>query len=88
MATLIIRGFDDGLAARLKVEAQKRGLGLNKYLQQLLAHAMSGAPGGAADDPARRNDLRKLAGRWSARQAREFALAVEPFAVIDPDIWQ
>ena len=91
MATLIIRSLDDGLAARLKAEAQKRGLSLNNYLQQLLAHAMSGAPAGAAGaagDPVRRNDLRKLAGRWSARQAREFALAVEQFAVIDPDIWQ
>ena len=88
MATLIIRSLDDGLAARLKVEAQKRGLSLNKYLQQLLAHSMSGTPDGTPGDAPRRNDLRKLAGRWSARQARDFQVAMEPFAVIDPDLWK
>lgn len=88
MANLIIRSLDDGLAARLKIEAQKRSLSLNKYIQQLLAQALSGAPDAAAVEPGRRNDLRKLAGRWTARQAREFQVAVEPFAAIEPDIWK
>ena len=88
MADLIIRSLDDGLATRLKVEAKKRGLSLNKYMQQLLAQAMSGAPSGTAVETGRRNDLRKLAGRWTARQAREFKLAVEPFAAIEPDLWK
>lgn len=88
MADLIIRSLDDGLAARLKVEARKRGLSLNKYMQQLLAQAMFGSPDGTKVETGRRNDLRKLAGRWTARQARDFRVAVEPFAAIEPDIWK
>ena len=76
------------LAARLKVEARKRGLSLNKYMQQLLTQSMSGASDGTAAATGRRNDLRKLAGRWTARQARDFQAAVEPFAVIEPDLWK
>lgn len=88
MATLIIRSLDDGLAARLKLEAQKRGLSVNKYLHELLAQSLSAAPRGPADAQAPRNDLRRLAGRWSARQAREFAAAVAPFSKIEPDLWK
>jgi len=88
MADLIIRSLDDGLAARLKVEARKRGLSLNKYMQQLLTQSMSGAPDGTAAETGRRNDLRKLAGRWTARQARDFKVAVKPFAIVEPELWK
>ena len=88
MATLIIRSLDDGLAARLKKEAQKRGLSVNRYLHELLAQSLSAAPRGNGDAPAPRNDLRRLAGRWSARQTREFKAAVAPFSEIEADLWK
>lgn len=88
MATVIIRSLDDGLAARLKHEAQKRGLSLNKYLLQLLAHSLSARHDGESDDASPRNDLRRLAGRWTARQAREFKAAIAPFSEIEPDMWK
>ena len=85
---MIIRSLDDGLAARLKREAQKRGLSLNKYLQHLLADSQpEGAPG-ADGKLAPRNDLRKLAGRWTVRQAREFSAATKAFSEIDPEMWK
>lgn len=88
MATVIIRSLDDGLAARLKQEAHKRGLSLNKYLQHLLADSVTKATPGADGKPAPRNDLRNLAGRWSARQAREFSAATKAFSEIEPEMWK
>ncbi len=88
MATVIILNLDDGLAARLKHEAQKRGLSLNKYLLQLLAHSMSARHGVEFGDASPRNDLRRLAGRWTAGQAREFKAAIAPFAEVEPDMWK
>lgn len=88
MATLIIRSLDDGLAARLKKEAQSRGLSVNKYLHQLLAQSLSTTSVGDQTAETPRNDLRRLAGRWTARQAREFNKAVAPFSEIDPELWK
>lgn len=88
MATLIIRSLDDGLAARLKKEAQQRGLSVNKYLHQLLAQSLSAVPTEGANALAPRNDLRRLAGRWTARQARDFNKAVAPFSDIDLEMWK
>lgn len=88
MATVIIRSLDDGLADRLKKEAQKRGFSLNKYLQHLLAQSLSNTPSDATGKSPLRNDLRRLAGRWTARQARDFNAAVGPFSEIEPDLWK
>ena len=88
MATEIILSLDDGLAARLKHEAQKRGLSLNKYLLQLLVHSLPARQDVESGDASPRNDLRRLAGRWTAKQAREFKAAIAPFAKIEPDMWK
>ena len=87
MATVIIRNLDDGLVERLKHAAQECGLSLDKYLSQLLAQSLRACQDGESGDVSPRNDLRRLAGRWTAGQAREFKAAVAPFSAVAPKMW-
>lgn len=88
MATVIIRGLDETLANRLKQEAGNRGMSLNRYVCQVLAQSAHRVEDAGALRTGPRNDLRKFAGRWTKRQARDFDRAVQPFAEIDPDLWK
>ena len=61
--------------------------GLDKSQSQALAHSLPARQGGGSGDVSPRNDLRRLAGRWTARQAREFKAAVAPFSAVAPKMW-
>lgn len=86
MATLIVRDVEDRLHARLKREAQRRGISVNALTKELLTRGVGQAP--AAAGPQRFTDLDDLAGTWSAADERRFNQAVKPMSEVDPDLWR
>jgi plasmid stability protein len=94
MSTLIIRDLDDQLAARLKSEAKKRDLSVNRFLHQLIESALRPKPapstvGEYAHECLRpRNDLARFAGRWSQQDYDEFMDATRETREIDPEMWK
>ena len=94
MSTLIIRDLDDQLAARLKREAKKRDLSVNRFLHQLIESALRPAPapslaGESVHECLRPcNDLGKYAGGWSQADEDEFLEATKSTREIDPEMWR
>jgi plasmid stability protein len=94
VSTLIIRDLDDQLSAKLKREAKKRDLSVNRFLHQLIEAALRPAPVVKTDavysheclQP--RNDLGKYAGGWSQADEDEFLEATKSTREIDPDMWK
>lgn len=94
MSTLIIRDLDDQLAVKLKREAKKRDLSVNRFLHQLIEAALRPAPalataGEYAHECLRpRNDLAKYAGGWTQADEDEFLEATKSTREIDPEMWK
>jgi plasmid stability protein len=93
MSTLIIRDLDDQLAARLKREAKKRDLSVNRFLHQIVEHALqtpkvaNPVSAGEVQLP-KRNDLGRLAGSWSQAEYEEFMENTRHFSEIEPEMWR
>lgn len=94
MSTLIIRDLDDQLAARLKREAKKRDLSVNRFLHQLIELALRPVPEPkqnvtyAHECLRPQNDLDKYAGGWSQADEDEFLEATKSTREIDPEMWR
>jgi hypothetical protein len=94
MSTLIIRDLDDQLSAKLKREAKKRDLSVNRFLHQLIESALQPAPVEKSDATFTheclrpRNDLGKYAGGWSQVDEDEFLETTKSTREIDPDMWK
>jgi plasmid stability protein len=86
MTALIIRNLNDGLGLALKREAQKRSLSVNKLVQHYIAAGLK--QDGVVPARGQRNDLAKFAGRWSAKDLREFNHATDSFNQIEADLWK
>lgn len=84
-----IRGIDGTLERRLREEARRRGLSLNRTVLLLLRQATGLAKPTEYPErrPKRFTDLDHLAGTWSDAQADEFDKAVEVFEQIDGELW-
>jgi hypothetical protein len=80
MADVLVRGIDGATLARLKADARRRGVSVNRLIVEALQREHGG--GGAASD-----DLDALAGSWSKAEAEAFAAAVAPFSEVDPSLW-
>lgn len=93
MSTLIIRDLGDHLAEKLKREAKKRDLSVNRFLHQIVERAlqspMSASPvvAGKVQLP-KRNDLGRLAGSWSQAEYQEFMENTRHFSEIEPEMWR
>ena len=90
MSTLIIRDLDDQIAARLKREAKKRDLSVNRFLHQLIESALRPRQSGSFEHEAfrPRNDSAKLAGDWTQADHDEFLAATKETREIDPALWK
>ena len=84
---LTIRGFDPEVAEHLRELAHREGLSLNQAVMKLLRRATGTDDSGRATRCVG-SALDDLAGTWSARDAREFAAAVESMERIDEDLWR
>ena len=79
MANISLRGLDSPTLSRIKSNARRRGVSVNRLIVETLQRQYSG---GTAFD-----DLDGLAGAWTKGEADEFAAAVSPFAEIDAALW-
>lgn len=84
MANISVRGVDEQALRRLKQAASRRGVSLNR----LIADLLNGTAGGKPPVPAEHPDLDKLAGTWTAADAREFERATATFGQVDEDLWR
>jgi plasmid stability protein len=94
VSTLIIRDLDDQLATRLKREAKKRDLSVNRLLHLIVERALEPAGKASRQNVAgavrlpKRNDLGRFAGTWTQADYDEFVENTKHFSEIDPDMWK
>jgi hypothetical protein len=79
MADVLVRGIDAATLSRLKADARRRGMSVNRLIVETLQREHGG---GSAS-----HDLDALAGSWSKAEADAFAAAVAPFSEIDRALW-
>lgn len=87
MTQLTLRGFDKELERRLREEARRQGISLNRAALRLLRR------GAGLEAPSERSDvvggaLDHLAGAWSESEARELDAAVDAFEQLDEKLWR
>ena len=80
MPNLSLRGLDRSTLLRLKSNARRRGISVNRLIVETLRQQHAGAD-------QKFDDLDRLAGTWSKTEGAAFAAAVAPFAEIDPGMW-
>lgn len=85
-----VRGIDNVLARRLREEARRRGLSVNRTMLLLLRQAtgLTAPSGPSTSGPERFSDLDHLAGTWTEQDADEFDRAVEDLNRVDEDLWK
>jgi hypothetical protein len=79
MANVLLRGLDAATLARLRADARRRGISVNRLIVETLQRER------ASDETY--DDLDALAGRWSKSEAARFDAAVAPFSEIDSALW-
>ena len=80
MSNISLRGLDDATLLRIKSNARRRGISVNRLIVESLQKQY--ATGDRAFD-----DLDALVGAWSGKEAAQFAAASAPFGEIDPGLW-
>ena len=89
MKQTTLRGIDPSLARRLREEARRQGLSLNRTILGLLRQATGLAK---SDEPSpgrqRFADLDHLIGTWPAEEADEFDRALQHLRKIDEEMWR
>lgn len=86
MANLSVRGVADKSLQRLKQDAKRQGISVNRLIAGMLNAEGGAVP--AAKASAVHHDLDRLAGTWSAAEARAFDKATASFEQIDEDLWR
>jgi hypothetical protein len=79
MANVLLRGLDPATLSRLRADARRRGISVNRLIVETLQRER------ASDETY--DDLDTLAGRWSKSEAARFDAAVAPFSEIDSGLW-
>ena len=80
MSNISLRGLDDATLLRIKSNARRRGISVNRLILESLQMQY------AADDRAF-DGLDGLVGAWSDNEAAQFAAASAPFGEIEPGLW-
>ena len=80
MANLSLRGLDRPTLSRLRSNARRRGISVNRLIVETLQQQYSASTKTF-------DDLDALAGTWTKAEADAFAAAVAPFAEIDASLW-
>lgn len=86
MTQLTIRGLDEQLHQRLKEEAQRRGLSMNRYVLFILEKT-AGLNNGQELPRREFHDLDRLAGTWSQADYEAFKQELAQQRSIDEDLW-
>jgi hypothetical protein len=80
MPNVLLRGLNAATLARLRAEARRRGMSLNRLIVETLQRQQVAS--------ATYDDLDALAGRWSQSELASFDAAVAPFAGLDRSLWR
>ena len=89
MKQTTLRGIDPPLARRLRDEARRQGLSLNRTILRLLRQAMGLAkPNEPSPGRQRFADLDHLIGTWSKEEADEFDRTLQRLRQIDKEMWR
>jgi len=80
LANISLRGLDSPTLSRIKTNARRRGVSVNRLIVETLQQQYS--VGTKTFD-----DLDALAGTWTKAEADAFAASVAPFAEIDASLW-
>ena len=85
MVQLTVRGVPPELDKRLRAEARRRGLSLNRTVIRLLAEAT-----GQADKPRDlpNLDFEEFFGTWTAEEAAEFDARLREMRQVDEEMWR
>ena len=86
MANLSVRGVAEKSLQRIKQTAKRRGVSVNRLIADLLNSETGLAPAAKKFDVYR--DLDKLAGTWSAAEARAFDQTIASSGQIDEELWR
>ncbi len=86
MANLSVRGVAEKSLQRIKQTAKRRGVSVNRLITDMLNAETGLTP--AANQFTAYHDLDKLAGTWSAAEARAFEEATASFGQIDEGLWR
>ena len=85
MTTMTLRGIDERIAAALKEKARKEGTSVNAFVLRVLKESLG-------IEKKKRgvvyNDLDRLAGTWSKKDAAEFEQATAVFEKVDEEMWK
>jgi hypothetical protein len=86
---LTVRGIEPALDQRLRAEAKRRGVSLNRVTLQLLRQSLGLElrPALEAPDAVCSTDLDHLAGTWTKEDAQEFDRELGALRRIDPELW-
>ncbi len=85
MKTITIRGIDDKLAEKIKKEAKKDNISVNKWIVSQIKKA---AGMERKERFKKYHDLDHLAGTWTKDDLDEFRRHTRQFEKIDKDIWK
>ena len=80
MANLSLRDLDVQTLSRIKSNARRRKVSVNRLIVETLREHY-------AAQPQAFDDLDALAGAWSGAEATAFDTAVAPFAKVDASLW-
>ena len=80
MSNISLRGLDGATLLRIKSNARRRGISVNRLIVESLQKQYA-----AGDRPF--DDLDALAGAWSGIEAAQFAAASAPFGEIERGLW-
>ena len=84
MASMSIRGLDDQVLARLKLQAEQENCSLNSLVLRLLQGTATAFQFAALK---KFDDLDALAGTWSDQEAEAFERNTAAFAEVDAALW-
>ena len=87
MNQITVRGFDDGLSARLHRLAKREGLSLNQAALRLLRRGAGLAEGPGQGDTVG-DSFDRLIGSWTQADADEMEAALEEFETVDETAWR
>ena len=83
MEHLTVRRLPAPIAKALNAERKRRGTSLNQTVIDLLSQSLGVLPASPKS-----NGLRRLAGRWSEEEFREFQEAIAVTEQIDEELWR
>ena len=86
MPNVNIRGLDDAVHQRLKIEAREKGISLNTLIVKYLRQDV-GLEAPDKKSPSH-HELDKLAGTWDKKDVQDFQKAISAFEEIDESIWK